>query len=322
MENRSHALIAGLFTLALIVLTTLLAIWLGRDKIQRVPYEIVTKSAVSGLNLQAAVRYKGIKVGNVTDIDFDAKTPGQIILRLEVLPDTPVTRSTFATLAYQGVTGIAFVQLDDDPQSTQPLLQAQADNDAPPRIPLRPGTLQNLEQRGLAILTQTEELTRRLNSLLDPQNQKIIISSIDNVNKAALAWQAVPARLEPGLAQLPVLMSETQQTLQSVHHLSDNAAQLSRSLTQLSDQLQTADGPVARFNTALDQINRGIVSDTLPRIQSLTGEARSSLRSLNRTAEALNERPQSLLFGSPATPPGPGEAGFAAPSSASRSASH
>ncbi|MBC3871693.1 MlaD family protein [Undibacterium oligocarboniphilum] len=317
MENRSHALIAGLFTLALIVLATLLAIWLGRDKIQRVPYIIVTKTAVSGLNLQAAVRYKGIKVGNVTDIDFDARTPGQIILRLEVLPDTPVTRSTFATLAYQGVTGIAFVQLDDDPQSTQALLQAQAD-DAPPRIPLRPGTLQTLEQHGLAILTQTEELTRRLNSLLDPQNQKTIISSIDNVNKAALAWQAMPARLEPGLAQLPVLMSETQQTLQSVHHLSDNAAQLSRSLTQLSDQLQTADGPVARFNTALDQINRGIVSDTLPRIQSLAGEARSSLRSLNRTAETLNERPQSLLFGSPATPPGPGETGFTAPRSASR----
>jgi hypothetical protein len=29
--------------------------------------------------------------------------------------------------------------------------------------------MQNLEERGLAILTQTEELTRRINSLLDPK---------------------------------------------------------------------------------------------------------------------------------------------------------
>jgi phospholipid/cholesterol/gamma-HCH transport system substrate-binding protein len=47
----------------------------------------------------------------VTDIDFDDKNPGQLILRPEVIPDTPVTSATFATLAYQGVTGIAFVQL-------------------------------------------------------------------------------------------------------------------------------------------------------------------------------------------------------------------
>ena len=103
MENRSHALIAGVFTVTLIALAVLLAIWLGRDKIQRVPYEIVTRQAVSGLNLQAAVRYKGIKVGNVTDIDFDPAQPGQIILRLEVMPDTPVTGATFATLGYQEI---------------------------------------------------------------------------------------------------------------------------------------------------------------------------------------------------------------------------
>ena len=311
MENRSHALIAGFFTIALLILAIFIAIWLGRDKIQRTPYEIVTKSAVSGLNLQAAVRYKGIKVGNVTDIDFDDKNPGQLILRLEVIPDTPVTSATFATLAYQGVTGIAFVQLDEDKTASASAPLAQ--DGTTQRIPLRPGVMQNLEERGLAILTQTEELTRRINSLLDPKNRQTMISAVDNINKAAEAWQALPNKLNPSLDKLPGLIDQTQNTLNTVSVLSKDASRFTNNLNQLSTQLQSADGPIARFNLALDQLSNGVTMETLPRIQSLTGEARSSLRSLNRTTENLNDRPQSILFGNPPAAPGPGEAGFVTP---------
>ncbi|MBC3927062.1 MlaD family protein [Undibacterium sp. CY21W] len=311
MENRSHALIAGFFTIALLILAIFIAIWLGRDKIQRTPYEIVTKSAVSGLNLQAAVRYKGIKVGNVTDIDFDDKNPGQLILRLEVIPDTPVTSATFATLAYQGVTGIAFVQLDEDKTAGASVPLAQ--DGTTQRIPLRPGVMQNLEERGLAILTQTEELTRRINSLLDPKNRQTMISAVDNINKAAEAWQALPNKLNPSLDKLPGLIDQTQNTLNTVSVLSKDASRFTNNLNQLTTQLQAADGPIARFNLALDQLSNGVTMETLPRIQSLTGEARSSLRSLNRTTENLNDRPQSILFGNPPAAPGPGEAGFVAP---------
>jgi len=317
MENRSHALIAGFFTIALLVITAVFAIFLGRDKIQRVPYEIVTSSSVSGLNLQAAVRYKGIKVGNVTDINFNPKVPGQIMLRVEVIPSTPITSATFATLAYQGVTGIAFVQLDDDKQPGHALLASAQDDDTLPRIPLRPSVLQNLEQKGIAILNQTEELTKRINNLLDPHNPSSLMSTIDHVGKAAEQWGTVPAQIAPSLSKLPALIDQTQSTLSSVKNLSVDANKFTQNLNQLSSQLQSSEGPIAHFNHTLDQISNGITAETLPRIQTLTNDARSSLRSLNRTTENLNDRPQSILFGNPAPAPGPGEPGFVAPASAS-----
>ncbi|MFT5963185.1 MAG: phospholipid/cholesterol/gamma-HCH transport system substrate-binding protein, partial [Burkholderiaceae bacterium] len=43
MENKSHALMAGLFTLALLVAGILLAMWFNRDRVARVPYEMATK---------------------------------------------------------------------------------------------------------------------------------------------------------------------------------------------------------------------------------------------------------------------------------------
>lgn len=315
MENRSHALMAGFFTIALLILGTLLAIWLGRDKIQHVSYEIVTRMAVSGLNPQAAVRYKGIKVGNVTDIDFDDKNPGQIVLRLEIIPDTPVTSSTYATLGYQGVTGIAFVQLDDDDTPKQALAanSKETNPDVVPRIPMRPGLMQNLEQRGQAILAQTEELTRRLNSLFDPTNQKSLMTAIDNVGKASAAWEALPKKLDPTIARLPELADQTSLTMTEIRNFSANASKLSNNLNQLTNNLQAPDGPLARFNLALDNVSNNLTLETLPKVQNMTEDARTSLRSIHRLSESIKERPQSLLFGNSPSAPGPGEPGFVAP---------
>lgn len=68
---------------------------------------------MTGLFTDAAVRYRGLGVGKVESIRFDKSHPGQIRIRILVDQNAPMTHSTFATLGFQGVTGIAFVQLDD-----------------------------------------------------------------------------------------------------------------------------------------------------------------------------------------------------------------
>jgi phospholipid/cholesterol/gamma-HCH transport system substrate-binding protein len=302
---------AGFFTIALIALTTVFALWLGRDRIQRTPYLIATKLSVAGLNLQAAVRYKGIKVGNVTDIDFDDSNPGQILLRIDVLPDTPVTPATFATLGYQGVTGIAYVQLDED--SSASAAAAIEKISGLQRIPLRPGMMQNLEQRGMAILNQTEELGKRLNSLLDPDNRKSLVTAVDNIGRAAAAWQTVPGKLEPALDKLPALIEQAQGSAAAFKLFSADASRMSNNFNLLASKLQASDGTIVKLNLAADHISEGVTQETLPAINSLSREARSSMRSLTRAVENLNDRPQSILFGNNAGLPGPGEAGFVAP---------
>lgn len=310
MESRSHALMAGFFTIALILLCTVFALWLGKDRIQRSPYLIATTLSVEGLNVQAAVRYKGIKVGNVTDVDFDEKKPGQILLKLEILPDTPVTASTYATLGYQGVTGIAYVQLDEDASQTAPIKREPG---GMALIPLRPGLMQNLEKRGMAILAQTEELGKRLNSLLDPANQRSLVSAVDNISRTALVWQAVPEKLDPVLSKLPALVEQAQDSFAQFKTFSSDATQTSSNIRQLSTSLQASDGTLAKFNQNIDQLSAAITMEALPNINALSREARSTMRSLGSTAESLNARPQSLLFGNPPAPPGPGEPGFIAP---------
>ena len=45
----------------------------------------------------------------------------------------------------------------------------------------------------------------------------------------------------------------------------------------------------------------------------VTEDASRAARQLSRTVNGINDNPQSLVFGSGAVQPGPGEPGFAAP---------
>lgn len=309
MENKSHALIAGLFTLILAIAAILLAMWFNRDRVVRVPYEMATKLSVPGLNPQADVRYRGLDVGKVDEILFDPKTPGQILVHISVKPDTPMTQSTYGVLGYQGVTGIAYVQLDDD--GVNPV-KLSSSREHLARIEMRPSLFDNLQTRGLAILKQTEELTLRMNRLMTPENQEIMLSAFSNVSKAATAIESIPHELSPTLAKLPALTAQADRTLASINTLSRDVSTLSTNINGLTTGLQAPDGTLNRISGAADQLSSAalkIEQNAIP----LASDTRTTLRAMNRTLETVNNRPQSILFGAGPLQPGPGEAGFTAP---------
>ncbi|MBC7502750.1 MAG: MCE family protein [Herminiimonas sp.] len=309
MENKAHALLAGIFTIVLLVAAIFIGLWFNRDRVQWVPYELVTKLSVPGLNPQAAVRYRGLDIGKVDEITFDPQVPGQIRIHIRIKPDTPITQSTYGVLGYQGVTGIAYVQLDDD-GSKPTRVPSSKENIA--RIQMRPSLLDNLQDKGLAILVQTEELTKRFNILLEPANQKAMLAAFDNVSRAATEIETIPRQLQPTLEKLPALTKDVQATLTSVTKLSKDVSALTANLNTLTTKLQAPNGAITNIGGAAEQI--GAVADRIDAdVLPLTTDVRTSLRSFNRTLDGLNQRPQSILFGAPAMMPGPGETGFVAP---------
>lgn len=313
MENRSHALLTGFFTVALLVAAVLIGLWLNRDRTRRVPFEIVTTQTIPGLNPQAAVRYRGLEVGRVNDIQFDPRVTGQILIRLSVNDGAPVTTTTFASLGYQGVTGIAFVQLDDD-RTGSPLLKTSPEQVA--RIPLRPGLIDQLQTRGQAILEKTERITDSLNNILNKDNQEKLTGAIDSINKAAAAYAAIPQKLQPTIDRLPAITGKLDQSMTSVNELAKSANGTVQSYGRLADSLQAPGGALDRATNAigsLEAVTGNLELQTLPHVNQATDEARTTLRAARRTVTGLGEHPQSLLFGAPADTPGPGEAGFVPP---------
>jgi len=324
LENKSHALAAGVFVLVMAVLLVLLATWLTRDAGERDRYEISTRETVTGLQKQAPVRYRGVDVGKVTSITFDPKAQGNVLLQLDIERGAPVTRETFATLAFQGVTGLAFVQLDDSGQTAPPLVP---NDEVPPRIPLKPGLLSKLTAKGEVILDQVEQITVRMNQMLADPNQKRIASALDNVGEAAASVSKLSnnfntimeAQFGPREVNIPKLVKSTEQAVTSLRATSDEARAAIGEVGKTAARLNSKDGPIDRLAEGTEALSHAADSfnaATLPRINRATEDTSRAVRQLSRTVNNINDNPQSLIFGSGRTSPGPGEPGFTVPGDA------
>jgi len=321
MENKAHALAAGLFVALLAGLLLLLGAWLTRDSGERHAYEISTREAVTGLQEQAPVRYRGVDVGKVTAIGFDPKAQGNVLVRMEIDRGTPVTRETFATLSFQGVTGLAFVQLDD---SGQPAPRLEPNDEVPPRIPLKPGLLQKLASQGEAILDQVEQVTAKANRLLDAANQQRVATALDNIAKAAADISALStnmnstltAQFGPQRVDIPSLVKRTDSALASLRETSEEARNTMREIGNTARRLNEKDGPMDRLaagTEALSHAADAFNTATLPRINKVSEDTSRAVRQLSRTVNSINDNPQSLIFGTGRIEPGPGEEGFTPP---------
>ncbi|OEZ28477.1 MlaD family protein [Variovorax boronicumulans] len=314
MENKAHALAAGAFVLGLIAALVALVVWFTRDNTVRNVYELSTRDAVSGLQPQAQVRYRGISVGKVTSIDFDPKTKGNVRVRITVDERVPLTTSSFATLSYQGVTGLAFIALDDEGESTVAL---KPDNGNPPRIPLKPSMLAKLQDRGEEIIDQVEEVTKRANALLADANQKRVADALENIAAASASANTllkqldntVKTGLNPTLAAMP-------ETLSTVKKAAGDVSRVANNFNSTVGRLNAPDGPVERLSEgtkALAQAVDSFNAATLPRVNRVADDTAHAVRRLGRAADSINDNPQSLLFGNGGAAAGPGEPGFVAP---------
>ena len=168
MENKSHAFAAGLFALLLGLAAILALYWLGGSRDEAHDYIVVTKQNIGGLNPQAQVRYRGIRVGKVSDIRLDPDDYSNILVTISVNDNVPLTTGTVAKLNYQGVTGLAHILLLETGKDTSPL---EPNDESPPRITMIPSLFDELGETGAATLKQARLLMQSANTLLSDENR-------------------------------------------------------------------------------------------------------------------------------------------------------
>lgn len=319
MENKSHALAAGIFVLVVAALLAGLAIWLTRDSANYDQYELSTKDGVSGLQPQAAVRYKGVAVGKVTRIGFDPQVTGNVLIRIAVNEQAPVSPTTFAVLGYQGVTGLAHILLDD---ANQPYPELPPGPSGLPRLPIKPSPFGKIAEQAPAILAQVDEATRRINQLLGDSNQQKLAEALGNLAQAtgsvnALAQRmdaTLAQRLDPALASLPPLASDARKTLQSLQQAGASVSALAADVGKTAQRLNAEGGAIDQITLGTQSLARAadqFSTTTLPRLNRAADDTSRAARQFGRTAGGVADNPQLFLYGAGRIPPGPGEAGFA-----------
>jgi phospholipid/cholesterol/gamma-HCH transport system substrate-binding protein len=298
MENRSHALFAGLFTLLLVMAGAIGAVWVSKKNVPLIPYELVASSPVTGLSVQSAVRYQGVPVGRVQSLRFIPDKPGQVRILIGVDPNTPLTESSWAEIVTAGVTGISNVELRDDGKSTKRLISS-ADNIQD--IPIRPSFLERLQAQSEQILPGLDRIMDQIEKITSDQNVESLQTTMKNVAELSTQLNKSTKLLEPGLKKIPALVDGV---TAMTRRMDDGIVLLTRRLdgamADISILTRSAQDAIAQINAT-----------TLPEVSLLSSSVVDASRTLTRTVRQLGQAPQSLIFGPPRVAPGPGEPGFA-----------
>lgn len=294
MENRAHALVAGLFVIFLSIAIALVAMRFSGSNIQHNAYLVVTKESVSGLNPQSAVHYRGVNIGKVENIEFDPDNLRQILIHILINENVILSKSIYAQLGYQGVTGLAYIQLNDDGIDNE-----QLPSDA--HIPMRRSLLDEVTGSGQDLLSNVNQLVLKMHQLLDDQNQTQVAKILQNIEKATRNFDGVAGHLQP------VLKSFTELTIES--------ATLVKHLDQLLSEINLALAKANQKEGIIDSLSQSAqeLATTIPELHKVSNSIVRNSNNLDRVLHQLEENPQSLIFGRSPASPGPGETGFMSP---------
>jgi phospholipid/cholesterol/gamma-HCH transport system substrate-binding protein len=305
MESRAYALITGLFVLGIAACIVLWANWLAKTPIARTSYRVVATGAVSGLNPEAQVRYRGMSVGRVSSIALDQKDPRRILVNVEVDSNIPITKGTYAQLGMEGITGIAYVHLQDDYKAMQP---KEPGADGMVELPLKPAFFDTISDSAEGAVRDARELMASLNALLVPENRKKFEAMLASLEQAS-------ARLPAAVAGAEAMLSEENRrhvagTLQNVDQTSKGLPELTRDMQLLVKDSRELVAQINRLSAEAQGAAGTVREDTLPRVNALAESVDRASQQVGRLALQLDREPQSAIFGRRPGRPGPGEPGF------------
>jgi phospholipid/cholesterol/gamma-HCH transport system substrate-binding protein len=309
LEDRAHAIAAGLFTLLLTVCALAAVWWFSGKRGDTRELQLVSERTVSGLASQAQVRFRGIRSGKVDRITIDSKDPRLILVNVIVEEWLPITTATTAEIKMQGVTGLAFVELSDNGRDGQPLPEREGEV---PRIPLRPSTFDTAGDQLAATLEQVKELAKRANAVLSPDNIESLGNTLSNLETASAEAGKALRQLPETIAAVRRFASpeNAERVARLVAHLESAGRETGPLLKETRDLVASMQAVSRRLDELGAEVGGRMSGEALPGLNVLLHDLSANSRQLSRLLVQLEQSPQELLVRRSAAIPGPGEAGF------------
>lgn len=180
METRAHYVAIGSFTLLVIAAAFAFVYWFrGSDgRSNTVNYRVVFTGSVSGLSKGSLVMYNGLKVGEVTGLSLMTDDPSRVVAVVAVDSSTPMNTDTKARLEFQGLTGVASIQLSGGGPNSQPLVSN--DPGKPPIIYADRSDFQDLLESAQRLAKKAEDVLTQADRLF-AVNSSAINATVRNV---------------------------------------------------------------------------------------------------------------------------------------------
>lgn len=308
METKVNYAVVGAFVLVLGAVLVAALLWLASGGAFQKKYELyaaIMDESVAGLNLNAPVKYNGVDVGKVRQIELDPSNPERVNLLFAIERGTPIKEDTVAVLKTQGLTGIAYVELSGGTDQA-PLLLA-AEGSEYPVIRTKPSLSARLDNILTSVLAKLDSTSNNLNAILSVENQAAFKSTLADLASLTHTLAARKDTIDAGLLDAARTMKNSAQASAGLEPLIARLGRSADAVEKMGNEVaKTSVSAGKTINSAGRDVNR-FTAETVPQLERLLGELSVLTTSLRRLSEQTERNPYGLLLGHKPVPDGPGE---------------
>jgi len=300
MEREANYAAVGAFVLIVTLLGLLFVYWYSDAREHRSydRYEIYFTGSVSGLERGGAVRYLGVGVGRVVDMNIDPRDPSRVRVIVDIDTRTPISTYTVAELQLQGITGLLYIDLLEDRANKRSApavegLKYPVIRSSPSRFDV---LLANLPD----VAVVAAEVVQRANRLLDDHNLKAIASTLENVDRASRSLPQTVHDLNVMVSELHTASSELAAASGDVHTLIKNVGpdvtRIAERTRVIADNLSHASAELDRVIAENRKDIRSFTREGLPELERFVREGREAASEIRQLSISLRENPSQLIY--------------------------
>ena len=319
MNSRVNYTLVGTFVLVGMVLAAAFVYWLMKPtaKTQMRPYRIYFSESVSGLNIDSPVKYRGITVGKVREMQIDPQNNEQILINIAIDANTPIKTDTVARLTAQGITGLLFIDLSEGSREA-PLLQPAKGE----KVAVIPSSPSFFERFGTTVGSVTEKLSKALEGtteLLSEQNREQITKILEHTAGTMEGMERLLSKEAVG--DFHTLLAHGASAAQQVDTMMPRLAFLVENSREFEDSVKASFlsimttykgiGEAMAVFQAKNESGHYSVKDNIgapmKEFEMSMRELQQTLAILNRLLVTYENRPSDMIFKSEEPNIGPGE---------------
>ncbi len=319
MNNKVNYTLVGFFVLAGMFMIIVFSYWLLQpaDEKEVKTYVIYFDESVLGLNLEAPVKYRGVTVGKVTNLNIHQDNTQQVEVHISVLKTTPIKISTRAKLTAQGITGLSYINLEMG-DNDAPLLK-KSNGDKYPVIKTIPSFYETIEKSFGDLSTNLSKTLSGTQQLLNEENQQQIklllkrsATFMQRIEK--LLDEKTIKHLQASAKNLDESSDKLNKMMPKIEHFIDNSVAWENKISDSFGSImgsyigikETMD--VFRESLASGEFNlKDITSDLIPTINNAVLDLQQLMIKTDNILEQYERSPGDILFKQEEIKNGPGE---------------
>jgi len=300
MDRDANYVAVGAFVLLVAAMALSFVLWYTnqQDKQIYLRYEIYFPGSVSGLTQGSPVRYLGVDVGKVWRIMIDPKQRNRVLVIADIEATAPIDSRTQASLSLQGITGLLFIDLEQDRNATLAGELPQGLNypvihSARSGFDMLLSSLPNLT-------THLVELSDRVDRVFSDQNVRSLTATLEN---ARLASEILPSTVR----EVQGLVTDVRRTTQEVQgavadlraieaHTAPDIESAVASVRHITLNLASTSDRLDRFIAENEPGISRFTRQSLPELEQLLRESRQAARDFRDLSRSLKENPSELIY--------------------------